>query len=196
VLAATTIEEYAVLAAPAGEGDADELFESAHGLNSPLPQALATYLLLSVLNSPGPVCYREVAPNLRRLSSECVSLINSFVTDAKIDRATIPHIPTEVDLSGSKLNYFTVSIAEEVSGPIYKDLFGKCWKLKKKDISSFEAKHTTILASIATYKASQERHEVRALAAVASAIVALQAVPTKVGAVIKNLMNGVKVCTS
>jgi hypothetical protein len=178
VLAATTIEEYAVLAAPAGEGDADELFESAHGLNSPLPQALATYLLLSVLNSPGPVCYREV------------------VTDAKIDRATIPHIPTEVDLSGSKLNYFTVSIAEEVSGPIYKDLFGKCWKLKKKDISSFEAKHATILASIATYKASQERHEVRALAAVASAIVALQAVPTKVGAVIKNLMNGVKVCTS
>jgi TATA-binding protein-associated factor len=164
-----------------------------NGVHTSLVTAISVSLL-SIINHEPPAYYHEVAPNLRRLSLECTNLLNSFVSDGHLARDQVPQIPSEIDGTGQRQDAFNVSVAEQVSGLMFEDLKKRCVKLKKKEASSYEARRATIVASIALYSTFKERHEVRSMAACASALVALKAVPLKVGSVVKNLMNGVKVC--
>jgi len=190
VIACTVVEEYAnlALAQPSSNPSAQNGNIIPCEFNKHTSEAL-----LAMISREAPSVYQEIAPNLRRLCSECSNLLNSFVSDGLCTQAQIPQIPTTVDTSGQRSDTFTVAVAEHVSGPVFNDLKKGLTKIKKKEFETYEARRSTIVSFIASCNSSKERHDVRSMAACASALVALQAVPVKVGNVVKNLMNGVKV---
>lgn len=148
--------------------------------------------LLSVVSQSAPVLYLETLPGLRRLASDCGALFGKFVDTGFVCSDDIPTVPLKVE-GTSQAGNFTVDTAEQIAGPVFENLKALCSRMKKKEFATFEARRASIVSHIESYKASKDRQDVRVMASSASALVALEAVPSKVGNVVKSLMNGIKV---
>jgi hypothetical protein len=157
-------------------------------LDSQLIAALAD-MLISVIGQSPLYCYQETLPNLRQLASDCNGLLYRYVDAGLIATSDIPAFSFEVDPTGLRSDMFSVDAAKRVVN----ELQLRNVRMTKKEFASFEPLRASLLSRIESWVASKEKYEIRTMASAAATLVALEAVPTKVGNVIKSIMNGIKV---
>ncbi|KAF5391880.1 hypothetical protein D9757_001832 [Collybiopsis confluens] len=133
-----------------------------------------------------------MALSLARIHVDSVSLLHSFATDCKLPISSIPFLGSEIDISGSNPDRFTIETAQEAIGPRYTQLKNMLGRTKKKELAVIEEKRALVVASIERYIEVKNQHEIRVAAAFAAAFVALRSTPDKVSPVVKGIMNGIK----
>ncbi|KAF9068722.1 SNF2 superfamily chromatin remodeling protein [Rhodocollybia butyracea] len=147
---------------------------------------------LAWLQGAPPAAYHEMAFALARIHVESVSLLHSFATECKLPISSIPFLGSEIDLTGTNSERFTIETAQEAIGPRYTQLKGMLGRTKKRELVAIEEKRTVVAASIERYLEIKTQHEIRVAAAFAAAFVALRSTPDKVSPVVKGIMNGIK----
>lgn len=148
---------------------------------------------LSWLQEKPPAAYHEMAFTLSRIHTECVALLQSFATDCKLPMSSIPFLGSEIDLSGSKPDCFTIETAQAAVGSMYSRLKDSLGRTKKRELALISEKRNNVVASIDRYIEVKAQHDIRVSAAFAAAFVAFKSTPDKVSPVVKGIMNGIKV---
>jgi TATA-binding protein-associated factor len=133
---------------------------------------------------------------LYRIHTDCVALLHQFVSDCKLPSSSIPFLGTEVDITGSKPDCFTVTTAQTAIGSHFTRLKDSLGRAKKKELAAMGEKRSAIVISIERYLELKTQHDTRVSAAFAAAFVAFKSTPDKVSPVVKGIMNGIKVLLS
>jgi len=162
---------------------------------SPLAKELSTTTLAWLQEKPPP-SYHEMAIALSRIHTDCIALLQSFDTECKLPRSSIPFLGTEIDITGNKPGCFTIETAQAAVGPMYTKLKDSLGRTKKREVGLIAEKRTKILATIDRYIEVKAQHDIRVSAAFAAAFVAFGSTPDKVSPVVKGIMNGIKVSIS
>ena len=185
-LTATIVQEWAA------EFDSMSPVPQSLKATSPLAGRMVTRFFLFLQTDP-PKSYHEMYLVLSRISGECRTLLNSFVTDAKVPAARLPELPTTIDTNGTSQLGFTIETASNVVGNMFEMLKASTTRHKRKELPALEEKRQKIEFSIKQYAEVKEQHDARVAAAVAGALIALREMPPKLNPVIRSVMNGVKV---
>ncbi|KZT56424.1 hypothetical protein CALCODRAFT_435762 [Calocera cornea HHB12733] len=153
---------------------------------SPLATSLGEQLLNNL--EAGPLrSYYEMTTDLSRLRAESQALLDAFRKDPKIPKDKVPSLPFADATDDRPM----VEAIRDVVGPIFESL--KPFLLrKKKDLSTLEDKRQLLSASLSRYTARRDEFDVRLLASVGSAAVAIGVVPSRLNPLIRSLVNGVK----
>ena len=188
VLAAIVVEEWAK------HYDADSSASTRPSLieASTLAREMSNRTLAWLQGEP-PAAYHEMAFILARIHGECTNLLQSFAFDCKVPWAEIPTFSTEIDLTGSKQDGFSLASAEAAVEEDYTKLKERLGKTKKRELAVIAEKRKTVMFSIERYKEVKTQHDIRVCAAFAAAYVALKNTPDKVSPIVKGVMNGIKV---
>ncbi|KAJ3838910.1 SNF2 chromatin remodeling protein [Lentinula raphanica] len=147
---------------------------------------------LAWLQGSPPAAYHEMAFALARIHVDAVSLLHSFAMDCKLPISSIPFLGSEIDITGTNPNRFTIETAQEAIGPRYNQLKSMLGRTKKRELAVIEEKRVVVSASIDRYLEVKTQYEIRVAAAFAAAFVALRSTPDKVSPVVKGIMNGIK----
>ncbi|KAJ3741734.1 SNF2 chromatin remodeling protein [Lentinula detonsa] len=147
---------------------------------------------LAWLQGTPPAAYHEMAFALARIHVDAVSLLHSFAMDCKLPISSIPFLGSEIDITGTNPDRFTIETAQEAIGPRYNQLKSMLGRTKKRELAVIEEKRVVVSASIDRYLEVKNQHEIRVGAAFAAAFVALRSTPDKVSPVVKGIMNGIK----
>lgn len=139
-----------------------------------------------------PATYDEMSTMLQRVYEEVRSLFSAFTTEGKVKRDRIPDLPSRVDPLGGA-DAFTLDTARRAVGPTF-DALTKLLRgtHAKSALASLKDRQRKALASIGYFSAMKEKLDVQRGAGVASALIALQVMPPKLGPVVKAVMDGVK----
>lgn len=160
---------------------------------STLAQEL-TNRTLAWLHGKPPSAYQEMHFALARIHSDCVSLLQMFVTDCKLPLSSIPNLGNEIDITGTNPKAFSIETAQKAVGMHFMTLKNSLGRTRKKELSFIVEKRNNMLGSIERYNELKSQHDIRVAAAFASAFVAFRSTPDKVSPVVKGIMNGIKVC--
>ncbi|CAK5279450.1 unnamed protein product [Mycena citricolor] len=147
---------------------------------------------LAWLQAPLPAAYHEMTVSLMRIHADCVAMLTSFSTDCRLPMSSIPHLGTEVDVTGTREGCFNLEVANNAVNQQYTRLKDSLGRTKKKELAVIAEKRTTILASIERYVEIKNQNDTRVSAAFAGAFVAFHGAPDKVSPVVKGIMNGIK----
>lgn len=159
---------------------------------SPLAHDLSDKTL-AFLQAEPPSFYHEMGYTLSRIHSECYNMLQSFSYDCKIPISEIPALPTEIDITGTRPECFTIVSAQAAVGEMFNQLKDRLGRTKKRELAIIKEKRTQIAANIDRYLEVKAQYDVRVSAAFAAAYVALKATPDKVSPIVKGIMNGIKV---
>ncbi|CCM05038.1 uncharacterized protein FIBRA_07240 [Fibroporia radiculosa] len=157
--------------------------------------ALATEIsvkTLAWLQADPPAAYHEMAFTLARIHGECYSLLQSFAYDCKISHAAIPSLGTEVDVTGTKADCFTIETAQAAVGAMFTKLKDSLGKTKKRELAIIKEKRAKVIASIERYTEVKAQYDIRVSATFAAAFVAFKNTPDKVSPIVKGIMNSIK----
>ncbi|KAF5386822.1 hypothetical protein D9615_001620 [Tricholomella constricta] len=147
---------------------------------------------LAWLQGNPPSSYHEMAFILSRIHADCVSLLQSFSVDCKLPLSSIPFLGSDIDITGTHKDRFTIETAQNAVGPIYTRLKDSLGRTKKRELLAISEKRSKIIASIDRYVEVKGQHDIRVAAAFAAAFVAFKSAPDKVSPVVKGIMNGIK----
>jgi hypothetical protein len=139
-------------------------------------------LLTNFIESPAPATYTELAPILERIGTDTQALLQSF-TDAKVPKSSIPNLGPKV----------TIAVAQNGLTTHFDTLIKLVPKAGTKAVAGLQDRKAQIYASIGYLAITKERLDAQVGAAVATALLALQAVPEKHGPLVRAVMNAVKV---
>lgn len=149
--------------------------------------------LISALETPAPPTYAEMTVMLQRIQAECQGLYNSFQRDAKVAKAKIPALPATVDPLGMMADAFTVDTAKAVASTGFDSLLTHAGsKAKKAALPLLEDRRRKLIAAIGFYQANKEKQDTQVFASIASAVISLKVLPSKLNPVIRSIMNSVK----
>ncbi len=149
--------------------------------------------MIRVLEAPPPSTYSEMTVLLLRTHTECQALCNMFVRDGKLSRDVVPTLPAEVDPTGQDPNAFSIEAAKTLAGQTYPTLIAKISKRTQKTaLPLLEQKYRVVVASIGFYDSAKTRQDTQMLASLASAVIALGALPDKLNPIIRSVMNSIK----
>jgi TATA-binding protein-associated factor len=150
--------------------------------------------LQQALDSERAASYRDHVPYLQIVRAQCHSLLNTFRDASRIQPLRIPQYPVVVQGdAGAGPDAFTIAHAESIVGETFN-------KLKRQLPSAAKLMSTQNLAdakqsaedAIATAKAAKDLQDMRIRSAVASAFIAANYLPKKLGPVIKAAMESIK----
>lgn len=186
-LAATIIQEWAV------EVDSKSPFDPP----PPLTQAnqLATEMatrLVDRITAPAPPTYHEMLPDLNRIAQECRNLLGAFL-EGKVPKDKVPSLPNDLDINGDNDQAFSIATAEKTIQETFVALRSLLPKGRRKDNAQFEDKRVKIMAMVERYKDVKKVYDIRVMAAVAAATVALRTLPDKKNPIVHGIMDGTKV---
>ncbi len=148
---------------------------------------------LAWLQGPPPPAYHEMTVMLIRIHTDCVALLHSFNQDCKLPMSSIPFLGTEIDVTGTNPQAFTIETAQAACGPMFTRLKESLGRTKKRELAAISEKRTAIVANIDRYNEVKAQHDTRVSAAFAAAFVAFKSTPDKVSPIVKGVMNGIKV---
>lgn len=151
---------------------------------------------LAWLQGKPPAAYHEMAFTLNRIHSDSVALLQCFSTDCKLPISSIPSLGTDIDISGTKSDCFTIDTAQNAVGSMYTNLKDTLGRTKKRELAIISDKRSKVVAAIERYIEVKAQHDIRVSAAFAAAFVAFKSTPDKVSPVVKGIMNGIKVESS
>ncbi|KAF9049234.1 SNF2 superfamily chromatin remodeling protein [Hymenopellis radicata] len=147
---------------------------------------------LAWLQGPPPPAYHEMTVMLIRIHTDCVALLHSFNQDCKLPMSSIPFLGTEIDVTGTNPQAFTIETAQAACGPMFTRLKESLGRTKKRELAAISEKRVAIMANIDRYTEVKAQHDTRVSAAFAAAFVAFKSTPDKVSPIVKGVMNGIK----
>ncbi len=159
---------------------------------SPLAKELSDKALLFLQAEP-PAAYHEMVYTLSRIHGECYTLLLSFAYDCKVPNEAIPSLGTEIDITGTKADCFTIATAQSAVGDMFTKLKDSLGRTKKKELAIIKEKRNQVVVRIERYIDVKAQYDIRVSAAFAAAFVTLKATPDKVSPIVKGIMNGIKV---
>jgi TATA-binding protein-associated factor len=153
---------------------------------------------LSWLQQDPPAAYHEMAFSLARIHGECFNLLQSFATDCKLPSTSIPSLGTEIDITATNPECFTIHTGKQAVGPMFDKLKDSLGRTKKRELGIIKDKRLKVVNSIDHYLEVKVQHDIRVSAAFASAFIAFKSTPDKVSPIVKGIMNSIKVgiCSS
>lgn len=186
LLTATVVEEWAREANPLHNAPLVSFCPFADSLGQ---------TMLAFLDGQTPEFYHEMAYNLTRLLQDCTSLLAGFATECKISITKVPQLGKTIDITGKGEDpeAFTIETARLAVGEHFARLKASLGRTKKKEVAILEDRRRNIVAAIAQYESTKNRHDIRVSAAFAAAVVALRAQMPKLTPIIKSLTAGVRV---
>jgi TATA-binding protein-associated factor len=144
--------------------------------------------------------FYELVFVLKRIRSECQSLLNAFVMEGKVPAGKVPSLPAlvvgEVAVGpDSAEGLFSVETAGWVADACFNTLASQLGKVRGKQaiIASLEDRRKRIVTSIGFYDETKQKADTNILATLAGAVVALGVLPAKLNPVIRSVMNSIKV---
>jgi TATA-binding protein-associated factor len=150
-------------------------------------------MTLGWLQADPPAAYHEMAFSLARIHGECFNLLQSFVTDCKLQSTSIPSLGTDIDITGTNPDCFTIDTGKQAVGPLFDKLKDSLGRTKKRELGIIKDKRLKVVSSIDHYVEIKVQHDVRVSAAFAAAFVAFKNTPDKVSPIVKGIMNSIKV---
>lgn len=155
---------------------------------SSIPDEITT-LLISYFERALPATYSEMTVLLKRIQHDCQALMTAFGTEGKVQKDRIPAVPL--------IDSFTLATAQLVIGKHFDALSGLLSKQSTKNVlPSLKERQMRIMVSVGRYGVMKERYDTQVMAGIGGALVALKALPVKIGPVVKAIMESVKVCHS
>lgn len=148
---------------------------------------------LAWLQAEPPAAYHEMAFTLARIHGECYNLLQSFAYDCKLPQSAIPSLGTEIDVTGTKPDCFTIETAQAAVGSMFDKLKESLGRTKKRELAIIKDKRLKVVSSIDRYIEVKAQYDVRVAAAFAAAFVAFKSTPDKVSPIVKGIMNSIKV---
>lgn len=150
--------------------------------------------LLSMLETERPESYADLVPFLRILRGQCQSLLNAFREHGHLQQAKLPTLAIVVqgDL-GAGPSAFSIANGEALVGPEFdrlKKALTTINRMTSKQVLD-DARKAAIEAVEEAKRAKSER-DVRIKAAAAGALVAVGEIPKKPSALIKAIMDSIK----
>ena len=186
-LAAIVSEEWAHAYDASAEPSSPLLTEK-----SSLANDLSTATLAWLQDDP-PSAYHEMAFSLARIHGECFNLLQSFATDCKLPITSIPSLGTEIDITATNPECFSIETGRQAVGPMFDELKDKLGRTKKRELGVLKEKRSKVAASIDHYIEVKVQHDIRVSAAFAAAFIAFKSTPDKVSPIVKGIMNSIKV---
>ncbi|KAI0806918.1 SNF2 chromatin remodeling protein [Fomes fomentarius] len=147
---------------------------------------------LAWLQADPPAAYHEMAFTLARIHGECYNLLQSFAYDCKLPQSAIPSLGTEIDVTGTKPDCFTIETAQAAVGSMFDKLKESLGRTKKRELAIIKDKRLKVVSSIERYIEVKAQYDVRVAAAFAAAFVAFRSTPDKVSPIVKGIMNSIK----
>ncbi|KZT11597.1 SNF2 chromatin remodeling protein [Laetiporus sulphureus 93-53] len=147
---------------------------------------------LSFLQADPPAAYHEMAFTLARIHGECYNLLQSFAHDCKLPQSSIPPLGSEVDITGTKPECFTIQTAQDAVGDMFTKLRDSLGRTKKRELAIIKEKQAKVITSIERYIEVKAQYDTRVCAAFAAAFVAFKSTPDKVSPIVKGIMNSIK----
>lgn len=151
-------------------------------------------LLRAVLEDERPTSYSDIVPCLRIARAQCHSLLNAFRDQAHVPQAKIPTLAIVVQGEAEAgPSAFSIANADAVVGADFERL--KKMLTPSQRVTSLQLLNdarTNALASIEDAKRIKNERDTRIRAAASGALVALGYVPKKPSALIKGLMDSIK----
>ena len=150
--------------------------------------------LLSILDNERPQSYADILPFLRILRSQCQALLNAFREQGHVPMSKIPSLAAVVQGElGAGPTAFSISDAEAVIGNDFDRLKKSLAPAQR--ITSFQVLNDARAAAqqaVDEAKKIKGERDVRIRAASACALVAISEVPKKASALIKGIMDSIK----
>ena len=152
--------------------------------------------LPSLIEAQPPPEYIELAPLQASLQADCQALYAGITTIAPKLHSQMPH-HAEVYLPTG----FTVAMATACIGPAYPRFVktmtdgakGKTKQLAADLIPRLEEKKNKIVIGVQMYNSLKEKWDLQLYASMGCALIAFRKVPNKLNALIKSMMNSIKV---
>ncbi|KAK6910607.1 hypothetical protein I203_104639 [Kwoniella mangroviensis CBS 8507] len=161
---------------------------ASHELANPLVP-----ILIERIESPPPATYHEMSVILQRIYTECHALLNAFNVEGKISKERIPTLPSRLDPLSTSPDVFSLTTAQQAVGPTFEGLAKLLTKPAQKiALAALKDRQRKVMGSIGYFSVMKERYDTQVMAGIASALVALRVMPSKLGPVIKSLMDAVK----
>nr|XP_031860125.1 uncharacterized protein CI109_004490 [Kwoniella shandongensis]KAA5527197.1 hypothetical protein CI109_004490 [Kwoniella shandongensis] len=150
-------------------------------------------ILTERIESPPPATYHEMSVILQRIYTECHALLNAFAVEGKVSKDKIPSLPKRVDPLSNAPDVFSLATAQMAIGTHFNALSGSLSKAATKTaLPSLKDRQRKVMGSIGYFSVMKERYDIQVMASISGALVALKVMPTKLGPVIKSLMDAVK----
>ena len=150
--------------------------------------------LISILDTERPDSYADLLPFLRILRSQCQALLNAFRDQGHVPTSKLPSLAAVVQgEDGAGPTAFSVTNGEAVAGNDFERLKKSLAPAQR--ITSLQVLNdarTAALQAIDEAKKVKGERDVRIRAAAASALVAIGEVPKKPSALIKGIMDSIK----
>ncbi|MCO5552895.1 hypothetical protein L7F22_006414 [Adiantum nelumboides] len=159
---------------------------------SPISRSVGAKLI-SILESPPPDTYAEMAVMLQRIQTGCQGLYTAFQRDAKVAKTKIPILPSKVDPLGRSADGFTVETAKDVVGKGFDALLGLVSaKTRKTAQAALDERRRKLIADLGFYQATKSKQDTQVAACAAAAVIGLKLMPSKLNPVIRSIMTSVK----
>jgi TATA-binding protein-associated factor len=153
-----------------------------------------TTLLLGHFDRPRPATYSEMNALLKRIQADCQALMQAFNVEAKVSKDRIPSIPSDIDPLNSSPSSFSLATAQLAISSHFDALTKLMSKHATKNVlPALKDRQMRIMISVGKYGVMKERYDTQVMAGIGGALVALQTLPTKIGPVVKAIMDSVKV---
>lgn len=147
---------------------------------------------LTWLQGNSPPAYHEMAYTLGRIHTECIALLQLFNTECKLPMSSIPFLGSEIDITDTRPNCFTIETAQQAVNSHFNRLKDSLGRTKKKELALICEKRGHVVTSIERYLEIKGQYDIRVAAAFAAAFVGFRDMPDKVSPVVKGIMNGIK----
>ncbi|KAF9019159.1 hypothetical protein BDZ89DRAFT_1139528 [Hymenopellis radicata] len=96
------------------------------------------------------------------------------MTDCKLPMSSIPFLGTEIDVTGTNPEAFTIETAQAACGPMFTRPKESLGRTKKRELAAISEKRVAIMANIDRYNEVKAQHDTRVSAAFAAAFVAFR----------------------
>ncbi|KAI7862134.1 hypothetical protein BDF14DRAFT_1746376 [Spinellus fusiger] len=169
------------------------ILATTHNFPKVLSQAMIHNLQNAASDSTG--FYFELVYQLKRIRSECQSLLNTFV-EAQLPITIIPVLPTYVlgEASPEHETLFGIETASWVVGEAFTALLERLPKSKSRaaTLTVLQERQRRVVAALGYYEELKQKVEVNVYASTAGAVVELGVLPSKLNSIIRSVMNSIK----
>lgn len=150
--------------------------------------------LISLMERGAPPTYAEMGTLLKRIQGDCQALLSSFKEIGRVSKDRIPDLPQQIDPLKTTSDFFSLNTAHMAVTTHFNALSKLLPKgSAKTTLPQLQEKQRKVMASIGRYSVMKERYDVQVSSGVAGALVSMRVLPPKLGAIVKAIMESIKV---
>ena len=150
--------------------------------------------LLSILDTERPESYTDLLPFLRIIRSQCQALLSAFRDQGHVPMSKLPSLAAVVQgETGAGPTAFSIANAEAIVGSDFERFKGSLAPAQRvASLQSLQDARSAAQLAISEARKAKSERDVRIKATAASALIAISEVPKKASALIKGIMDSIK----